>query len=307
VSEGLMLSTSWKSSKVSTVEELVKGLENLSISGIELEYRVRESILKGLRKELRSMGIPVISIHNFFPLPDDVPISKASGDLFLLSHTDKEERLQAVKWTIRTLEHADNLEARFVVIHGGKIDMDPEIDIIFEWYKNNILNSEKAQEFIKGKLKEREKKKGKHLDALLWSLERLVKTAEKYNIYLGLENRAYYHELPGPQEFSTIFAEFEGAPLGYWHDTGHAHINTVIGFSEHKTLLKTYRTQLIGIHLHDAKGVEDHLPPGSGEISFSEITAELAEGTPKVIELKPGTPDNEVARSLSYLAKLQRD
>jgi len=46
-------------------------------------------------------------------------------------------------------------------------------------------------------------------------------------VLLGLENRYHDHELPGPDDFKVIFDKFKGAPVGYWHDTGHAHANFI--------------------------------------------------------------------------------
>ncbi|NIS46468.1 MAG: hypothetical protein GWN76_11420, partial [candidate division Zixibacteria bacterium] len=44
---------------------------------------------------------------------------------------------------------------------------------------------------------------------------------------------------------------------------------------------------LIGVHLHDAIGLDDHIPPGSGEIDFAALKPFLKADTIKVIELKP--------------------
>ncbi len=61
----------------------------------------------------------------------------------------------------------------------------------------------------------------------------------------------------------AIFDTFKGAPIGYWHDTGHAHANEILGLIPKNSLLQNYADQLIGIHLHDAIGLDDHIPPGS--------------------------------------------
>jgi sugar phosphate isomerase/epimerase len=57
------------------------------------------------------------------------------------------------------------------------------------------------------------------------------------------------------------------------------------------------------MHIHDARGLDDHLPPGSGEIDFKKIATWIGDNTLKVIELKLGTPDSEVASGIHYLAK----
>ena len=118
---------------------------------------------------------------------------------------------------------------------------------------------------------------------------------------LGLENRYHYHELPGLDDFKVIFDTFKGAPIGYWHDTGHAHANEALGLIPRGSLLQSYSGQLIGIHLHDAVGLDDHIPPGSGEIDFKALKPFLKTDTIKVIELKPGIPESKASEGVRFI------
>ena len=119
---------------------------------------------------------------------------------------------------------------------------------------------------------------------------------------LGLENRYHYHELPGIDDFALLFREFDGAPLGYWHDTGHAHANEVLSLCSAVDLLKRYGSKLLGCHLHDARGLDDHLPPGRGQIDFPALGAFLSPTTLQVIELRPGTTPEEAREGVQHLA-----
>jgi sugar phosphate isomerase/epimerase len=64
--------------------------------------------------------------------------------------------------------------------------------------------------------------------------------------------------------------------------------------------LQAYTTQLIGVHLHDAVGLDDHMPPGSGEIDFAALKPFLKADTIKVIEVKPGIPASEVSEGIRF-------
>jgi sugar phosphate isomerase/epimerase len=139
------------------------------------------------------------------------------------------------------------------------------------------------------------------MDSLLASMDRVVAVAEKQRVLLGLENRYHYHELPGLDDFDIIFDKFRGAPIGYWHDTGHAHANEVLGLIPMNVLLRKYADRLIGIHLHDAVGLDDHLPPGAGEIDFRFVKSCLKSDTIKVIELKPGISHPEALKGIRYV------
>jgi len=118
---------------------------------------------------------------------------------------------------------------------------------------------------------------------------------------LGLENRAHYHELPGRDDFEPLLAEFSGGPLGYWHDTGHAHLAERLTIMRPGFLLEKYADHLVGVHLHDAAGLEDHLPPGIGEIDFGALKPHIKPGIPVVIELKPGTRPDDIPQALAFV------
>jgi sugar phosphate isomerase/epimerase len=191
--------------------------------------------------------------------------------------------------------------AAAVVLHCGFVEMNHEMQSLYQRFNSNRINSKGTQIFIHNKLKERDSRKPRHMDSLLASLDRLVSVAEKQGVLLGLENRYHYHELPGLDDFEVIFDTFKGAPIGYWHDTGHAHANESLGIIPRGSLLQAYATRLIGIHLHDAVGLDDHIPPGSGEIDFAALKPFLKADTIKVIEIKSGIPASEVSEGIWFV------
>jgi sugar phosphate isomerase/epimerase len=297
----IAISTSWQSGGPVTAEGMLAALKNLDITGIELSYRISEDLYHEIKNPLKHSGLKVVSVHNYFPIPFVKSDSEGSGDLFRLSSSDNEERQNAIRFTAKTIEHAGDLGAAAVVLHCGLVEMNNEIQGLYKYFNSNRLDSEEAKIFIRSKLKERESRKPKHMDSLLTSLDRLVPVAEKQGVLLGLENRYHYHELPGLDDFRLIFDTFKGAPIGYWHDTGHAHANETLGFIGKSALLHNYADQLIGIHLHDAIGLDDHIPPGSGEIDFASLKPFLKADTIKVIELKPGIPASEVSEGIRFV------
>jgi sugar phosphate isomerase/epimerase len=299
----LAISTSWKSKEATNGYIFLELLESFDITGIELDYRINEVLFRQMREALKRSDLKVISIHNYFPIPTILPNSKGGGDLFLLSHTDKDERQKAIQMTIRSMKYASDLEAKAVVLHCGYVDMDTELNVLHHYWETNQIHSKEAQVFIARKLRERDHLKPRHLDSLLFSLDRLTHIAEKKNLMLGIENRYHYHELPGLEDFEILFTEFEGGPLGYWHDTGHAHANEILTIIPPEALLKTYSDRLIGVHLHDAIALDDHLAPGTGIVDFKSIKSFFKKNTLLVIELKPGTPDSKVSQGVRYIRK----
>ena len=300
----LALSTAFTSNRPHTGKALLELFQQFNVTGLELDYRIDEARHKKIREALKQSRVKVVSVHNFFPIPAVKPDSGGGGDLFLLSHPDPQERKQAIEWTSRSIEHAHNLGARSVVLHCGYVDMNPELDRLYHYHATDQVNSPEAQAFIYQKLAERERLKPKHMDSLLYSLDSLGNLAEKKGVLLGLENRYHYHELPGIKELEVLLETFKGAPIGYWHDTGHAHANESLNLLPPCALLDKFSHRLIGIHLHDAIGLDDHLVPGKGEIEFDRLKHYIQSDTALVMELKPGTLDREVAEGIEFLTRL---
>jgi sugar phosphate isomerase/epimerase len=282
------------------IEALIACLKEIKADGVELEYRIPGTLFPSLKEALRGHGLVVSSLHNFCPTPPE--FKRGSGDLFSLAATDREERHTAVRLTLRTIEQANDLEAHAVVLHCGRVEMVPETDILHRFYRNGRIATDEARGFIARKVAERDRLKPPHLDALCFSLEKLLPAAERHHVRLGLENRYHYHELPGLDDFGLLFREFDGAPLGYWHDTGHAHVGEVLSLFNADDLLRRFGSKLVGCHLHDAQGLDDHLPPGRGQVDFPALGAFLRPTPLKVIELQPGTTPEDAREGARHLA-----
>ena len=297
------LSTSFfQSHRDTTGDELMAILRDLSVTELELDYRLPAPVYHRMRPALSKAGISVVSVHNFFPLPVEFMKSGGSGDLFSLSDIRHEERSEAVKRTLDTIDHAHDLEAGAVVLHCGRVEMTADTSYLYEQYLREGSLTEAIQTWLAAKTAIRNRHKPAHLDALCFSLEKLLEAAQRRHVRLGLETRYHYHELPGPEDFRFLLDKFDGAPIGYWHDTGHAFVNTCLGLTAEDALLETLAGNLLGLHLHDAQGLDDHLPPGKGQIDFNALSPHLTVNTLKVLELRPGTPVEAVQEGLVHLA-----
>jgi sugar phosphate isomerase/epimerase len=234
------LSTAWVTEREGiTGRDVVDEIVELGFRGMELEYRVTETMYREMRPLILKGRVKVMSIHNFFPLPDDIPLSKANGDRFLLSTPEKGEREWAVRMTIRTMECAEDLGATALVLHLGKVDMEPEYERLYDLFSHRRLGSTEGRLFLEGKLKERRELRGPYLESIFFSLDQLNREAEKRGILLGVENRYHYHQIPDFEEIGLILDRFSGGSIRYWHDIGHAHVLERLGIIEPGSLLQS--------------------------------------------------------------------
>jgi sugar phosphate isomerase/epimerase len=187
-----------------------------------------------------------------------------------------------------------------VVLHLGRVETDLPKNGLQQLYRGERWNDE-GPELLQREQEERGRLRNPHLDALLFSLERIVKRAEQLGVVLGIENRYYLQEMPDMEEIGIILEQFRGGPIGYLHDTGHAAVFETLGILKHEELLETYAPYMVGVHLHDALKLDDHKPPGQGEIDFEMVKGYLPQGAVKIMEIQPSARGQEILDGLEFL------
>ena len=293
------ISTCWRSAGAASAEYLLSEIASLGLDAIELEYRVTASIFEGLRSIIRPNSFRVLSIHNFFPLPPGFPPEKASGDLLNLAGNDPEERQRAVNLTMSTMEAAHALEVERIILHMGYIEGLTPLDR--EWRSRFEQGDEAARDDLKKHWEERKAFAPRALDRVKFSLERLVKRAEKLGLVLGLENRDWPREIPSMAEMNDLLHTFEGAAIGFWYDVGHAAKQDLFGLAPAQEWIDRFGSRLVGAHIHDLKGVKDHLPPGKGDLDFSKILQQVSGTEPWILEIEPEFTVEEVREGIQCL------
>ncbi len=297
----LGISTCWKSKEIRDGNTLIKEMLDLELDGLELEYRINSEMFNQMLPTLIEDRTKIFSIHNFFPVPDVVPPDSGNGDVFLLSSENVDERTQAIKYTIKSIQSAVDLGSGAVVLHLGRTMIPTIKPKLIEFYNLKMICSKPYVSFMKEAKKLRTEAKQKNFNCLLMSLEKVFREADKLGIKLGIENRYYFREFPDFDEIGFIFEKFEGAGIGYWHDTGHAKVNENFGIIGAAMYLEAYGDKLLGVHLHDVQGYTDHLAPGTGEINFDDITPYLKPDTLKIIEVHPQVTKNDLIKGIDFL------
>jgi sugar phosphate isomerase/epimerase len=298
----LGISTAWWGESSLRGDEIIQDVLEMGFHGMELEYRITQARYQEMKPHLKK-GIAVCSVHNYFPKPDDPSVGKGGGDLFLLSSADHDERARAVEYTIKTMGHAREHEAPVVVLHLGRVDMPSPKTTIRKLFQRGKMNQTEGLNFLKEQKRIRHSKMQKNVDAVLKSLETLNGEAERLGVYLGIENRSHFHEIPNYEEIGMILQEFDGGRVRYWHDVGHASVQENMGICRQMTLLHDYAHAMAGIHLHDIRGIEDHLAPGQGDIDFSQFRPFLKPDTIKILEIHPKSNREAVEKGRRIIEK----
>ncbi len=281
---GLALSTSWNAFRHTDGNSLVSEIKELGFGEIELSFNLPSNIVEDIRHLVKNQQINVTSLHNFCPIPEGVSRQIALPDYFSLASLDEQERQKALKQTKHTIETAQSLGAKAVVLHTGRVEIPDRTRDLIDLFDRGLKDSREFSDLKSEAIKERIKRKDRFFENILKSLEELDLAAKRSSILLGVETRFYYREIPVLEEIGSILDRFKGSQIRYWHDTGHAQLMENLGFCRHQDFLDLSKGSLLGVHLHNITGCVDHHAPSVGEIDFVKFLPYVTKDTIKVIE-----------------------
>lgn len=161
-----------------------------------------------------------------------------------------ETRAAAVRYIERLLGIATEIGAQWVTVHPGYGIGIPTL----KWVRSLAL------------------------DCFRWSLERLLKVAERLHVPIALENLNPVPEgseiiflLDSSKELEQILHEFPSPFLGVCLDVGHAAVAD--GFEKY---WRVAGSRCLGLHIHDNDGRDDlHYAPGKGMINWEKVVGLL--------------------------------
>lgn len=283
---------------------MLNSIKTLGINSIELGYNLTHARFNQIVSLAREYNITIDSVHNFCPLPPNNPSRRFYTNYFYLSSTDAKERECAVVHTKQTIDTAAKIGAKVVIIHAGTIEIDSKYPkFLASLYNQNKINSIEGFALRNEIMKLRNEKKQPHIDAIMKSLSEITAYAAKANIKIGLENRYYPNEIPDMEEAAYFLEKFHTQGLVYWHDVGHAQAQERLGTLEPKSLPKCFNQYLYGFHLHDLKGLHDHLAPLSGDFDFMQLDVYLKQKKfLKVFETHQPASFDELKRAIRYFS-----
>jgi len=296
------LSTSWNYGQHrDNGAAMIKEIKEAGFNTVELNFALTAKMVNDIAAAKDGLGMEVSSLHNMCPLPDEIPISKASPDFYSLAAKDENQRSLAVAVARNTILYARKLSAKAVILHAGRVeikDRTRELASVFN-------DKDKAGLIISDMIKDRRLNRAGHLDSIVKSLKELVPYAKEAGVCLGIENRYYYREIPVEDEFEMLFNEFAAGDIFYWHDAGHAEVFDRLGLSNHKDMLDKFSGRLLGMHLHDIIGlIDDHRSPGFGTFGFELLRPYIKADTIKVLEVHEPASADEIVRGAKYITKV---
>jgi sugar phosphate isomerase/epimerase len=282
----LGISTCFFNNKEITAYEMMENTIQWGCNSLELEYRISREHFEIIKKNHQKYDLEIVSLHNFCYRPEHIPLSEADADYYRLSAHDEDERKKAVSYTLETIKNAAEIGAGYVVLHLGDSGQNKEKPQFQKLAARDMFTSPQSKEYLKQYRLERNTLAPAGMDSICKSLDEIIPFSERQSITLGIENRYYIHQYPDYEEMDLIFKKYSDAPLGLWLDFGHAQVKEVLGEHGIMDFLKRYKSKLLGCHIHDVKKIEDHLPPGKGDLNFISFKEYLKDDTVLILEIR---------------------
>ncbi|MDB6053481.1 MAG: Xylose isomerase domain protein barrel [Verrucomicrobiales bacterium] len=282
---------------------MLQEIASLGFEYAELSHGIRISLLPGIFQAVDEGVIKISTLHNFCPLP--MGVSHAAPNIYLFSSPNQRERENAYRHSIKTLETAERLNAKLVVLHMGMVEMKEYTDKLVEMIGEGKRDTSKYHKLCLELQEKREEKKEKYYLLSYDMLSRILEKAEAVGLLLGIENREALEEIPFDHDFDLFFKEFTSPNIRYWHDTGHAQIKENLGFINHVVQLENYSSRLAGFHIHDVEFPgKDHRSPGSGMIDFASIKPFVKPEHLKVFEFSPSLTMEQAVAGIRHIKNL---
>lgn len=292
------LSTMWAFGNFSRLEDFFQAALQLGYASIELNYQVTPELLEGIDLKRYSFS----SIHEH--CPSLVPHDEMKRRGWMISATDEQDRQHGVESVKRSIDLAQELAAPVVVVHCGQISMPTALEKQLRTMYAAGLEGTPAFEAVNQRMVEDRKSESQpYFEAVKRSIGELINYAAPKGVCLGLENRYHWTDIPTQDEMDELLALGSPEQVGFWFDSGHAIALHRLGFLDFEAWLQRFSNRLVGCHLHDAIGVEDHQSPGMGSIDFKLIGRYLPQNAIRTLELHPRMTRQQVNQGIRHLAE----
>jgi sugar phosphate isomerase/epimerase len=272
---------------------MLKEMADMGFDRVELSHGIRITLVPGILKAVEEGIVKVGSTHNFCPLP--MGVLQAAPNFFQPSTSDDRDRDQWLRQTKRSIDFASQVGASVLVCHLGSVrylwlQPDRHMEAYREAHPDAVKTGDKAyRALVEKALLKLRKRMVPYWQRTQDSIRSVLDYAASKKIRLGLENREAFTELPVDADFPELLASLPPpAPVGYWHDSGHAHLKEGMGLIDHRGQLEANASRQIGFHLHavDAEG-RDHQAIGTGSVDFDMVSTFWRPEHLFVIELSP--------------------
>lgn len=292
------LSTMWGvDQKMSFAETFAIG-RRLGFARFELNHAISPEMLEEIDFNKYRAG----NVHD--PCPAHLSMNELKNKDWLISSLDEDNRKKGVEVTLRTIDLAVRLGSSSVIIHPGQINGDRSMDRqLRAMYDKGLKSTSEFDMLRQAMMSDRKNRATPYLEASVKSLHEIIEYACSVKMSLGIENRYRYYDIPILDEMAVLLDLCNEPWYGFQYDLGHAQTLSELGLCDHEEWLKKFGKRIIGIHMHDVKGITDHQAPGLGNVDFDMVARYIPEFAYRTLEVGPQATPDEITTGMELLVK----
>ena len=300
------ISTNWNSKRLENGGDIVDEALDLGFDALELGYNLTEEQAREIKVRSENGDIAVDSVHCYCPVPIGAP--HGYPELYLLASLDEDERVMARINIERVLDFTADMGAKVMVLHAGRIFLNTLFSKLNTYSLADAIGAEggndgaRYMKLLEKACKRRATRAQRYFDNFCLTLETMLPRFEELGVTLALENLPSIEAFPDMPEMLMLKERFDTPALAYWHDIGHGQVREFFGWERHVDVVETLLPFTAGIHIHDAQPLlDDHLPPGTGEVEFREMKGYADDRIVKVFEPSQDVTPADLKTSLVFV------
>lgn len=270
-----VFSTCYFGKKFKDGNSLCDAVRELGFDTIEASHGLPLSLLPGIISSVEEGRIKVAGVHNFCPAPMEVPGD--APDFYRFTSHRAEDRERAMRLTQETLQVAQRLGARYVVLHMGEVELfrgHHATHTLERMVRHGYLSTHEYAVTKGDIVRKRTKLAPLYVERARAALHELAELARPAGLVLGVEGRSHLEQVPGEAEMLRLMEEFKDDPaVMYWHDFGHIQRKHNLRLLNHDRYLRTLAPYLYGAHINDVQWPQrDHRAPFfGGDVDFDTL------------------------------------
>ncbi len=288
----------WMQNRAATLPDWWAEVSGLGFSHIELSHIITPAMLAGVLPG----SIPVSSVHYPAPTTPHPSVPGSADDL--LSSPDEALRAWAVEQGRRSIDLAASMGATALCVHAGRVEIPDRLEwVVRQRFLGGYQAAPSYQAALDDLLSARRLAAAGNVTAVRRSLDELARYAQAAGIRLGIETRLHIAEIPTLDEAHLILGDHDPETLGLWLDTGHVRVQANLGMPPLAAWLSALSPRIVATHLHDTRGLRDHLLPGRGEIDFAHLAGHLPAAALRVVEVDWYFSGTEIIAGVQHLVE----
>ncbi|MFN0207086.1 MAG: sugar phosphate isomerase/epimerase family protein [Planctomycetota bacterium] len=228
-------------------------------------------------------------------------VRRASEELASL---DEGRRTRAVRSIQDHAAFAKALQCQVIVISGGAaegVGVDERVRHIEGLADRGAPTGELIEEVKLLVSRNREK----HLESLCRSLH--AATRGNPDMKFAILPASRPGELLDSSAVDDVFSDVKSTNLFVWFDAGASRAGELTGCEPTVTILEKCARRIIGIQLHDSRGMRQHFIPGEGTVDWKLIKEHTPRFALRVVDLDVGAGAHAVHESVRVLTALGFD